>query len=72
MIRLDELKKLPIEERYRIVDELERSIVEERDSFQESPALIAEIMRRDAAYQSDPSTGISWEDLKARLHSRHG
>lgn len=72
MIALDEFKKLSIEDRYRIVDELERSIEEERDSFQESPELIAEIMRRDAEYQANPSTGVRWEDLMARLLARHG
>jgi putative addiction module component (TIGR02574 family) len=70
MIALDELKKLPIEERRQIVQELEISIQEEESDYQEPPGLPAELDRRMAAYHADPSTAISWEAFEAKLLSR--
>ena len=69
MIALDELKKLPLEERLQIVEELTRSIEEDEGEFAESPELIAELERRSADLKANPSSGISWETLKANLLS---
>ncbi len=69
MIALDELKKLPIEERIQIVEELTKSIDEEEGDFKESPELTAELQRRYSEYIADPSSGISWNELKAGLLS---
>jgi putative addiction module component (TIGR02574 family) len=63
MIALDELKKLPLEERIQIVDELTKSIEEDHD-FQESPELIAELERRHANYLANPSSASSWPWLQ--------
>jgi len=72
MIALDELKKLSIEERWRIVEQLERSIQEEEYDFQESPEFIAEIRRRDAALKADPSSAVTWEGVEERIRRRRG
>ncbi len=69
MIALDELKKLPIEERWQIVEELTKSIEEDRD-FDESPELIMELKRRMEAYHANPGSGIPWETLRAKLLER--
>ncbi|GAA5129706.1 addiction module protein [Luteolibacter yonseiensis] len=70
MIALDELKKLPIEERKQIVQELQITIEEEESDYQEPPELLAELERRLEAYHADPSTAIPWETVKAKLLSR--
>jgi putative addiction module component (TIGR02574 family) len=72
MIALDELIKLPAEERIQIIEVLEQSLETDETDFRESPELIAEIMRRDAEYQATPSTGVRWENLMGRLLTNHG
>jgi putative addiction module component (TIGR02574 family) len=72
MIALDELKKLPIEERWQIVEELTRSIEEEENDFEESPEFIAEIRARSARLKADPSSGVSWETVEKRIQARRG
>jgi len=72
MIVLDELKKLPIEERMQIVEELTRSIREEEADFSESPELIEELRRRSANLKANPSSGFTWEEVEARILSRRG
>lgn len=70
MIALDELKKLPIEERKQIVHELQITIEEEECDFEEPPELLAELKRRMADYNADPSSAIPWETVKAKLLGR--
>lgn len=72
MIALDELKKLPIEERMQIVEELTRSINEDDDILPEPPELIAEIRARAARFKADPSSGIPWEEVEKRILSKRG
>jgi putative addiction module component (TIGR02574 family) len=69
MIALDELKKIPLEVRIQIVEELTRSIHEEDADFEESAELIEELERRHAEYQAAPTSGIPWETFKAQLLS---
>ncbi len=71
MIALDELKKLPIEQRCFIVEELTQSIQEDAD-FQESPELIAELEARYEEYLADPSSGVPWEVALERIRSKRG
>ena len=70
MIALDELKKLPIEEREQIIEELEKSIEEERSGYEEPPGLPAELERRMAEHHADPSLAVSLEVFKAKLLAR--
>ena len=72
MIAMDELIKLPIEERWQIVEELTRSIEEEENDFKESPEFIEEIRARSARLKADPSTGVLWEDVEKRIQTRRG
>lgn len=69
MIALDELKKLPIEERMQIVEELTRSIDEEADDFEASPELIEELERRHAEYLVDPSSALPMEEAFKRIRA---
>jgi putative addiction module component (TIGR02574 family) len=66
---LKELLELTPEERIELAEELWDSI-EPRDM----PPLTAdqkeEIERRLAEHRRDPSTAITWEEVKARLQSR--
>jgi len=68
MIALDELKKLPLEERIQIVDELTKSIEEDSD-FPELPELMDELRARRAAYLADPSSAVPWEIALEQIRS---
>jgi putative addiction module component (TIGR02574 family) len=63
-----DLRKLPISERIQLVEDLWDSIAEESpDSLQLSATERAELNRRYAAHQADPSTAIPWEQVRAKL-----
>ncbi len=64
MIDLEELKKLPNEEKLRIIDELEASLEgEEVDDF--DPELTAEMEQRYAHIPSGKSKSYTWEEAMA-------
>lgn len=70
---LAELMKLDPEERMQVAEELWESVANEPDSpFALSDEKLAEIKRRDAELEADPSIGISWEAVRARLLAKFG
>jgi len=62
-------KELPISERIQLVEDIWDSIAEETlgGALQLSPEERAELHRRYAAHQADPSTSIPWEEVRAAL-----
>jgi putative addiction module component (TIGR02574 family) len=61
-----DLKNLPISERIQLVEDLWDSIAEESpDSLQLSAAERAELHRRYAAHQANPSSSIPWEQVRS-------
>lgn len=67
MIALDELIRLPIEERMQIVEELTLSIREEEAGFNESLEMIEELRARYAAYLADPTSAVPWENASEKI-----
>lgn len=72
MIALEELKKLPIAERLRLVEDLWDSIAEDQEQLPDPPELIEEIRARAARLKADPSSGFSWEEVEKRILSKRG
>ena len=72
-IKLEDLFKLSPAERIQLAEDLWDSVAADPQSL---PPLteeqIAEIERRLAEHTRDPSSSISWEELRARLWSRIG
>ena len=72
-IKLEDLFKLSPAERIQLAEDLWDSVAADPQSL---PPLteeqIAEIERRLAKHARDPSSSISWEELRARLWSRIG
>ena len=72
-IKLEDLFKLSPAERIQLAEDLWDSVAADPQSL---PPLtqeqIAEIDRRLAEHARDPSSSISWEELRARLWSRIG
>ncbi len=71
MIDISEIKKLPTEEKLRIIDELLDSIDEaETDQYnadEESPEVIALLEERTAKYERGESKGHSWQEVEKEL-----
>ena len=63
--------KLSREEKLQIVEELWDSIAQEESQQPLAQWKIDELNRRDEAYQKDPSTALSWEEVKASILRRH-
>lgn len=72
MTAIGELRKLPLAERRKIVDELEESIREEEADMMETPELLAELNRRYQEYLADPSSATPWEEVKSSLLAGYG
>lgn len=72
MIALEDLRKLPIDERKRLVGELWDSIAEDLSASPDSKGLIEEFRKRSANLKANPSSGFTWEQLEARILSRRG
>ena len=66
-----DLLALPSAERIELAMDLWDSIAPE-DMPLPSPEQMAEIERRWAEHQRDPSSAIPWEEVQARLRSRFG
>jgi putative addiction module component (TIGR02574 family) len=61
-------KELPISERIQLVEDIRDSIAEETSGeLRLSPDERAELHRRHAEHQADPSSSISWEQVRSGL-----
>ena len=70
---ISNFKDLPISERIQLVEDIWDSIAEETPvSLQLSAADRAELQRRIAAHQVDPSSSIPWEEVRASLFKGQG
>jgi putative addiction module component (TIGR02574 family) len=66
---LDEIRKLAPEERAQLMEELYDTIEEDFPLTEEQ---WKEIERRDAELEADPSIGVPWEEVRARLRAKFG
>jgi putative addiction module component (TIGR02574 family) len=69
MIAISELRALPAAQRLRVIEDLWNSIVEEKDSLPDHPAVIAELRARKARFLANPSSGVPWSEAKKRIKS---
>ena len=68
---LAELRKLPVDERIQLVEDLWDTIADDMvgDSFAVNPELAAELDRRLQEYRSDPQSARPVEEVLARMRS---
>jgi putative addiction module component (TIGR02574 family) len=69
-IDLDEVLRLPVVERLRLVEAIWNSIAEQSDAVPLTDAQRAELERRLAEHEADPDDVVSWEDIKASITKR--
>lgn len=63
--------QLSRKERLEILEELWDSIAQEESQQPLAQWKIDELNRREEAYQKDPSTALSWEEVKASILRPH-
>ena len=68
---LEDLRRLPLVERIKLVEELWDSVKEETQDVSFSAAQLAEFDTRSAEMDANPSIGIPWEAVRARLMKSH-
>ena len=66
-VSLSEVLNLPLEERLRLVESIWDSIAQFPDALELTDAQRLELDRRLESYEADPSAGVPWAELKARL-----
>lgn len=72
-IKLEDLFKLTPAERIQLAEDLWDSVAADPQSLPPlTEAQVAEIERRLLEHAGDPSSSITWEELRARLWSRIG
>ena len=68
-IALEQIRQMPVAQRIQLVEDIWDTMVAEDADISLSAAQIAELDRRRAEMEADPSIGISWEEAKRRLLS---
>jgi len=68
-VDLNALRQLSVAERLQLVEDLWDSIAQDApdEALPMTPELAAELDRRIAEYERDPSAGQSWEAVRARI-----
>jgi putative addiction module component (TIGR02574 family) len=61
------IDQLTVAQRILLAEEIWDSIPDEAQALPLSEAQKQDLQRRLAAYEADPKTGSSWEEVKARL-----
>ena len=67
---LEQALKLPAEDRRKLADDIYESIQQDPDTFELSDEQKAEIDRRLAEYEKDPSIAVPIRDFLSRFDSR--
>ncbi len=67
---LDDALNLPLPERIKLADEIYRSVDRETDEVSIPAEILAEMERRDAEHEANPSSGCTVEALENELFRR--
>lgn len=66
-INLEPVFKLPVEERIRIVEQIWDSVADDAAQVMLHPWQAEELDRRIAEFQTNPTEGVSWPEVKRRI-----
>lgn len=66
-IPIDQLRRLPLEKRLELIDELWQSVESETGLPSISEEFADELDRRHAEHVADPSSSIPWEVVRAEM-----
>jgi putative addiction module component (TIGR02574 family) len=69
-VSIADILELPVAERLRLIEEIWDSVVECPEAVPLTDTQRAELQRRLAEYEADPTSGSPWPEVKARLLNR--
>ena len=69
-IDMESIRKLTVEERLALVEEIWDSISDDPGSVPTSERQLAEARRRLAEHDADPSTAIPWDEAEKKLRAK--
>ena len=69
---LSEVERWPIEERIQLIQEVWDRLADQGHEAALSDEMKAELDRRLAAYQADPTSAIPWDQVEAEALARFG
>ena len=64
---IDEIRKLSVAERIELVEQIWNTIANGSETIELTESQKEELNRRLASWQTDPSAGHSWEEVRQRL-----
>ena len=67
-----DFRNMSIPDRLRLVEEIWNSIAEDTETLPLTAEQRAELDRRWAEHEADPSTAVSWEEVRDELYGRVG
>ena len=67
---VEQIKKLSVEERISIVEDIWDSIVESNEKYPLTEEQKKELEKRLKAYKKDPEGGKTWEEVKKNIQSQ--
>ena len=70
MVDTHEIRRLSVAERLLLVEEIWDSIASDQAQVPVTPEVKAELVRRVAEHQADPTNVIEWSTVKADLERR--
>lgn len=70
---LEQVRSLPLTEQVELVDEIMEGLPVQQDRLaQLSPSQEEELKRRIEEYDADPSSAVSWDEVKAGVEKEFG
>lgn len=67
----EELATLSVQQKVQLIDQLWGMVADETENEPISDEMLEELDRRSAAFDADPTTGVTMEELEKRLFPRN-
>jgi len=63
---------LPADQKHNLIGELWNDLCDQSDAIPLPQWQIEEVLRRKAAYEANPDSGLTWEEVVASVRAKHG
>lgn len=67
--QLPEVQRLSFAEKWELIDELWKEVEQSLSAEPSDPDVVSLLRERMSEFERDPSTGVSWDELKKRLRA---
>ncbi|MCC5804891.1 MAG: addiction module protein [Opitutales bacterium] len=72
MSAITELKTLSVPERLQLVEDLWDSIAADQMALPDYPQVVEEFRLRRVRFERNPTSALSWKQVKGRIRAGHG